>query len=313
MEWTASLQAIKEVLGIRIFALGKTQITTGTLVFILVIVIATILLSRLAQRSLERVLTKSGMKKESTVQVIRRLTHYAILLAGLVAALQTVGIDLSTLFAAGAVFAVGLGFAMQNIAQNFVSGIILLVEQSIKPGDVLEVEGEVVRVVKMGIRSTLVRTRNEEELIVPNAILAQGMVKNYTLSDSSYLLKAEVGVIYGSDMKMVREVLEQAAASVPWRDQSQEPRVLMREFGDSSVNFSVFVWIDEPWPARRLLSDLNESIWWALKDAGITIAFPQLDVHFDPEVEKSLRLVSTTAAGFVGDDHLQCGRPLTGI
>ena len=185
---------------------------------------------------------------------------------------------------------------MQNIAENFVSGIILLVERSIKPGDIIEVEKDVVKVIKMGIRSTLVRTRNEEELIVPNAILAQAMVKNFTFSDSSYLLKAQVGVTYDSDMKLVKEVLDKAANSVTWSDKSQTPRVLMTEFGDSSVNFSVFVWINEPWPARRFLSDLNETIWWSLKDAGITIAFPQLDVHFDPEVERSLRLVSSSAS-----------------
>lgn len=293
MEWTDVLPRVKEGLGMRLFNIGDTEITAGTFAVIAVIVFATLLLSRIIQRSLARIMGKSGMGKESTIQIAQRLTHYIILLGGFVAALQTIGIDLSTLFAAGALFAVGLGFAMQNITQNFVSGVILLVEQSIKPGDVLEVDGQVVRVMKMGIRSTVVRTRNQEELIVPNATLVQGMVKNFTLTDSRFLLRAEVGVVYDSDMKQVVSVLEQVAGSLPWRDQTEAPRVLMREFGDSSVNFSVMVPVNQPWIARRLLSELNTAIWWAFKEANIVIAFPQIDVHFDPPVTESFGLSRT--------------------
>jgi small-conductance mechanosensitive channel len=135
----------------------------------------------------------------------------------------------------------------------------------------------------------MVRTRNEEEIIVPNSILVLSMVKNYTLSDASFLLSSTVGVVYGSDMRKVREVLEATAKSIPWRDGTKDPRVLMTEFADSAVNFKVFVWTNEPWIARRLTSGLNEAIWWALKKAGIVIAFPQLDVHFDPRVDGAQR------------------------
>src|SRR4030095_8726722 len=102
------------------------------------------------------------------------------IVVGLTLALHLAGIKLGAVFAAGAVFAVGLGFAMQNIAQNFVSGVILLVERSIEPGDVIEVNTQVVRVHQMGIRATLVRTLDDEDMIVPNSILVQTTVKNYT-------------------------------------------------------------------------------------------------------------------------------------
>lgn len=296
MDWKNVPVIIKRILGIELFSVGDTEVTTGTVLTILIIIIATFILSRSAQNGLERILSRSALKKEASIPVMRRLVHYAFLLGGIVAALQTVGIDLSTLFAAGAVFAVGLGFAMQNIAQNFVSGIILLVEQSIKPGDVLEVEGEIVKVTRMGIRSTLVRTRNEEELIVPNSTLVQGMVKNFTLSDSLHLLRAEVGVTYDSDMKLVRDILTETAMSMTWRDKKETPRVLMREFGDSSVVFNVFIWISDPWKSRQYLSHFNEQVWWAFKKVGITIAFPQMDVHFDEPVEASLRLIANAAA-----------------
>lgn len=276
------LQTLKETLGIQLFTVRTTKVTVGSLLFVVVIVLVTYLLARLSRRGIQRFFEKRELKDQANSMILQRITQYLIMLAGVVAALQVIGIDLSTLFAAGAIFAVGFGFAMQNIAQNFVSGVILLVERSIKPGDVLEIEGQVVKVMKMGIRSTVVRTRNEEEIIVPNATLVQGMVKNYTLSDASFLISATVGVTYSSDMAKVREVLEATAEAIPWRDKTQAPRILMTDFGDSSVNFKVFASSHEPWLARRLASELNEAIWWALKDAGIVIAFPQLDVHFDP-------------------------------
>jgi small-conductance mechanosensitive channel len=223
------------------------------------------------------------------VEVFRRLLHYAILATGFAIALQTVGINLAALFAAGAFLAIGLGFAMQNIMQNFVSGVILLTERSIKPGDVLHVEGRFVRVQKLGIRATVARSLDEEEIIIPNSTIVQSSVINYTLRDSLYRLRVTVGVVYGSDMRRVRETLERVASAIEWRVKDREPVVFLLEFGDSSVNWEVSVWIDNPWRVRRLRSDLSEAIWWALQEAGIVIAFPQLDVHFDSPVVEALR------------------------
>ena len=200
------------------------------------------------------------------------------------------------IFAAGAIFAVGLGFAMQNIAQNFVSGVILLLERSIKPGDVLAIDSTVVRVIDMVIRTTLVRTRDDEELIVPNSVLVQGTVKNYTLHDSIFRLRAQVGVVYSSDMRHVADTLRKVAESVTWRSDKRNPRILMKEFGTSSVDFDVSVWMDDPWEAPRALAQLNEAIWFALRDAGVTIAFPQLDVHFDRNVSEAFGRLGAPAA-----------------
>ena len=281
MDVKAVLSAIKDSLNIELFKIGDATVSpAGLLVFMLVLLVSHIF-SKLARRAIRRFFADKDPKTRANADILQRVVHYTIMLVGTIAALQTVGIDLSTIFAAGAVFAVGLGFAMQNISQNFVSGLILLLERTIKQGDVIEVDSVVVKVERIGIRATLVRTRNEEELIVPNSILVQSVVKNFTLSDSSFLVGTEVGVAYSSDLRQVRAVLESAAEGVTWRDMSMSPRVLLSAFGDSSVNFSVYVFMEDPWAARRMMSDLNETIWWALKDADITIAFPQLDVHFD--------------------------------
>ena len=188
----------------------------------------------------------------------------------------------TTVFAAGAVVAVGVGFALQNILQNFVSGVILLAERSITEKDVLEVGGEVIRVERIGARSTVARTRDEDQLIIPNSNLVQSTVTNYTLTDDSYRIRAKVGVSYDSDMKKVEEALIRAGSELDGRQKKRKPVVLLLDFGDSSVVWEVSIWTDNPWQARTMLSNLNKSIWWALKEDGITIAYPQLDVHLAP-------------------------------
>lgn len=289
MSWLQeNLNIDGNVLDATLFTIAGTPITVATLIIFVLIIAVTLLVSALVQRAMTKALGIRGVRDEGTIEVARRLLHYTILATGLAIGLQTIGINLAALFAAGAVFAIGLGFAMQNIMQNFVSGIILLVERTIKPGDVLEVDGRFVKVQRMGIRATIARTLDEEEIIVPNSSIVQSTVKNYTLQDSIYRLRTTVGVIYGSDMDIVRRTLEKTANDFSWRHPHKDPVILLAEFGASSVDFEVSVWIEDPWRMRQRKSDLNEAIWRALKQAHVTIAFPQLDVHFDPPIQDAL-------------------------
>ena len=180
-------------------------------------------------------------------------------------------------------FAVGIGFALQNIVQNFVSGVILLVERSITTRDVLEIEGRVVVVENIGIRSTVVRNQDDEEVIVPNGILVQTTVKNLTLSDPLIRVRATVGVHYESDMEQVAEVLANAAKGLPSQAENKPPAVLLLGFGPSSVDWEVSIWTRHPWGLPEARSDLHRAIWRALKQADITIAYPQLDVNLKRE------------------------------
>ena len=209
--------------------------------------------------------------------------------------LQGLGHRLRTLFAAGAIFAVGVGIAMQNIVQNFVSGVILLTERSIQQGDVLEVDGEVCRVLELGIRATIVRSRDGEDFIVPNSVLVQSTNKNYTMQNSIYRMRTRVGLSYRSDVKKARAVLEKVAEEIPWRLGGRSPQIFLQEFGANAVIFEVAIWMDDPWMAPRRLSDLNEAIWWGLKESDLEIAYPQLDLHLDRSVEESLRRVGARA------------------
>jgi len=279
---------LDRILETRLFVIAGTTINVVTVLTLGIIVGVTFVISAATQRGVRRAFQRRGVSDEGSIRATSRLLHYGILALGFGVGIHTMGINLTALFAAGAVFAVAIGFAMQNISQNFISGIILLAERVIKPGDVLEVEGVMVKVLDMGIRTTVARTLNEEDIIVPNAILVQSMVKNHTLRDSLYRLRVTVGVTYGSDMKLVMETLRRAAGGMEWRNQDKEPRVLLKEFGNSSVDFEVSVWVDDPWTTQGGRSELHQAIWWALKEEGVTIAFPQLDVHLDPPVEGAL-------------------------
>ncbi|GMV07852.1 MAG: hypothetical protein AMXMBFR53_41270 [Gemmatimonadota bacterium] len=270
-------QAIKYPL----FTLQGQSVTLMDVLTFAVFVAATLFVSRVLRRAARRALDARGVDDPGTHAIARRLIHFSVLVLGLGTAVTNLGFNLSAIFAAGAVLGVGLGFAFQSVAQNFISGLLLLFERSIKPGDILEVEGRVVRVEDLRVRSTVARTRFDEQIIIPNSALAQGTVTNFTMQDSHYRIACSVGVTYDSDMRRVRATLERAARSVPWREPTHEPLVLMTTFGNSSVDFEVSVWTDDPWRSRRQLSDLHEAVWWALKEDHIVIAFPQLDVHFD--------------------------------
>ncbi len=282
------MQALGRALEIRLFTIGDTVVTVSTLLASLVVMLATVWLARGLRRLVERSLVRRGARTD-VVGSVSGLIYYTVLIMGFAVALSTAGIELAAMFAAGAVFAVGIGFAMQSIAQNFVAGVILLSERAIKPGDLLEVEGKLVKVGEVGIRSCVAQTKDGKDLIIPNSVLVETTVTNYTLRESDYRVTVSVGVAYASDMALVRATLLEAARATGTRWAStRDPAVFMTGFGAHSVDWKVGVWIDRPWDQLQASSDLHEAIWWALQQQGIVIAFPQLDLHLDPDVSAAL-------------------------
>ena len=275
-----------------VFKIGTTTVTPTMLVTASFIIVLSYFFSRGVRAAMRRFFARGGLAPTGEVGAIERLVHYGILMLGVVVALRITGIRLDALFTAGAVFAVGFGFAMQNIAQNFVSGVMLLFERTIKPGDVIEVGGQIVKVQQMSIRATIVRTLDEEDVIVPNSSLVQTNVKNFTLEDNIYRVRVNVGVSYTADVPQVKALLLECARSMDYSEKGFEPRVLLLNFGTSALEFEASVWMRDPWNHRIAGSKLREAIWAALKEKQIAIAFPQMDVHFDSPVAESLRILS---------------------
>lgn len=290
------LSTLHSVANFKLFMIAGTQVTVLSLATALTILFVGFKAAGFADRAVGRAL---AMRRLQGFEGVRRLLRYVVLLTSFGVSMNTIGIDVSALFAAGAIFAVGLGFAMQSIAQNFVSGVILLVERNIRPGDVLNVGGRMVQVEDMGIRATIVRTLDDEHLIVPNAQLSQASVANYTFKNSFYRIRCVVGVSYGANMEKVRATLEAVGhalnedltgagakkagptAARRARRTPRAPLVSMLEFGNSAVQWELSVWVDDPWSEQVLKSRFLEAMWDAFAAADITIAYPQLDVHID--------------------------------
>jgi small-conductance mechanosensitive channel len=274
---------IQDVLSYKVFSLQNTAITVGNLIIVVVILLIAYVVSKLVQRALTKALGDETAEQRAARKTTNRLVHYAMMLIGLGIGLGTMGINLSALFAAGAVFAVGIGFAVQNILENFFSGLVLMFDRSIRPGDVIDIEGEITRVRDIRVRTTTVTNLDGEEYIVPNSKLAQSTVKNLSGPTRGHRVRASVGVHYDSDLDVVFETLKKTADNYEGRDESRETLVLLQEFGSSSVNFDVFIWIRSAWTTPRDRSQLMKMVWDALEEAGVVIAYPQIDVHFDDE------------------------------
>jgi small-conductance mechanosensitive channel len=174
---------------------------------------------------------------------------------------------------------VGIGFGLQNIANNFVSGLILLFERPIKPNDMVSVGDTDGKVEEIKMRATTVVTRDNVTIIVPNSQFISSEVTNWSHTDPKVRIHVPVGVAYGSDVKLVTDLLLQVAKDHPQVMNEPPPNVWFTGFGDSSLDFELLVWITEPISRQKIRSDLNYAIDAAFRQHDVTIPFPQRDLH----------------------------------
>ena len=258
-----------------------------------VIAIAIILLalwiSRKLRRTIEHHFTHDDFEDEQAVRRYKITTKIVVMAFGILLAMHVLGIDMSSVFTGGGLFAVAIAFVIKNITDNYVSGIVIRIQRCIKPGDVLERHNHCLeRVVHIGMSSTLVRTRDGLDVLIPNAQIVQERITNVTYSNSLYRIEATVGVAYSSDLDEVQKVLESVCEHCDWKSPQHKISVKLFNFGDSAINYKVRVWIDDPWVSTAKRALLHQAIWRGLKEAGISIAFPQLDVHLDEPLKGQL-------------------------
>jgi potassium-dependent mechanosensitive channel len=207
------------------------------------------------------------------------LLNYVILALGFVVALAIIGVDLTRLTVLVGAFGVGIGFGLQSVINNFVSGLILLFERPIHVGDAVEIGDLLGEVRRIGIRASVVRTWHGSDIIVPNADFISKQVTNWTLGDSLRRIDIDVGVNYGAEPKEVIRVLEGVARSHPDVLSNPPPQGLFTGYGDSSINFELRAWTDkfDAWP--RIKSDLAVALYDAAHEAGMSFPFPQREVR----------------------------------
>jgi small-conductance mechanosensitive channel len=291
------LDAIRRALDWK-FTIGEFSIDPGDLLIFGFIIWLSLKIAALVQFILNLDLMPRLDLPRGVPQTISRLTSYAVIAVGAVIASAAAGFDISRVTIIIGALGVGVGFGLQNIVNNFVSGLILLFERPIRVGDTLDLDNTGGVVDKIGMRATTVSTWDGAEIIVPNASLISGNVTNWTLNHNRRRMVIPVGVAYGTDAEKVAQLIVDVANNNKDVDARPEPTCLFVGFGDSSLDFQLRAWTAET-KFSRVSSDLRFAIVRTLAEAGIEIPFPQRDLHLrtpDPETETWADLQNRTEA-----------------
>ena len=275
------IRKFRDIFELKLFALGETDITLITIANIILVIVVFFVASKYLRRLFRRRILPRFKLDAGAQFVILRLIHYVLMIVGILFAFNLAGIQLTSLTVVFGLVGVGLAFGLQNITSNFVSGIILLFETSVSVGDYINVGETSGRVLAINMRSTTVITPDNITLIVPNSRFIEETVTNWSVRDPKIRITIPAGVAYGSDTQLVTKLLLKAAEDHPEVLLEPKPDVLFKEFGDSSLNFELRVWIPNPNPMTRfnVVSDLNYAIDAAFRGNNIEIPFPQQDVH----------------------------------
>jgi small-conductance mechanosensitive channel len=235
--------------------------------------------SRTKRFLFNRFLVKSGLDR-ALQYAIAQIVSNLVLIIGIFIVLENTGIHLGALTVFAGAVGVGVGFGLQNIASNFISGLVILAERPIAIGDRVEVAGVTGQVHQIRSRSTVVVTNDNIAMIVPNSKFIDSPVTNWTYGDPRVRFRIPIGVAYGSDVNKVRDTLIAAGRSDPHVLDDPAPSVFLKQFGESSIDFELVVWSTEmSYRPSRFKSDLNFAIEEKLREAGIEIPFPQRDLH----------------------------------
>lgn len=277
MEWTEIRSlALNFMSG---FSVGSIQVSPSGIIYGLLMVIAILVLTRLAQRVLENRILPMTRLNPGIRHSLKTLVGYVGLLFAFFVGVSALGFNLSNLAIIAGALSVGIGFGLQSIVNNFVSGLILLFERPIKIGDwVITASGEG-KVKKINVRSTEIETFDRCSIIVPNSELISSSVQNWTYKDESARVIIPVGVSYDTDPEYAREILLQCAEGECEILKNPEPYVYFADFADSSLNLELRVFIRDANNALMMRNEMRFKIFSALKKAGIEIPFPQRDVH----------------------------------
>lgn len=284
-EFLTSLKQAFEWLNTELFAVGETAITYGSVFRFIAILFVAWIVSRLLQSVIQRFASYRHTLAPSSVYALKRITHYVVLVVGALIAVASIGIDLTKFAIFASALGIGVGFGLQNLISNFTAGIMLLFEKTLKVGDFVELESGVTGEVKeINIRSTIITTNDNIDIIVPNSEFVAGRVTNWTMRDTYRRIKVPFGVAYGTDKEVVKKAVLEAAERVPHTltdGTRRPPQVWLVEFGESSLNFELVVWL-KPEAVNRPSAVQAAFLWEihsSLLEYNIEIPFPQRDLH----------------------------------
>ena len=273
------------------FNMGTKRISVSLMIISAGIFYGALLVSGIIQKLIMDEVLITGKVEKGVRVSIGRLINYVIIFVGFLLAVSALGLDFTKLTIILSALSVGIGFGLQGVVNNFVSGLILLFERPVREGDIIELDGKWAEIKNIGLRATIVQTPFHADMVIPNADMVNNQVTNWTLSNRKVRFAIPVGVVYGSDVPLVIEKLMACGKSNLRVAKTPLPEVLFLNFGDSSLNFELRVWVWDASYRLSVINELNQEIDRSFREAEIKIAFPQLDLHLR-SVDKSVVLQS---------------------
>lgn len=237
------------------------------------------LLARMARQFVVKRMTIDGISDDDATKTYKKLASVCILLPTILFAIHVLGFSLGPVFATSGFLAMAFAFAVRNIADNYVSGVLVRLERSIRPGDIVEIEGEVLTVDTIGLRATTMHSFGGKDILLPNTDLIQKKIANYTLSDSECRIKTDFRVNYSSDFRKIRRVVEKLLQNFEGRSDKVKPVLLLAAFEEKFVRYTVYVWIENAMEVLSQENALNELIWERLNKEGISFSEPTIRIQ----------------------------------
>ena len=278
------IKDIGQVIEYPLFVINQRPITITSILAGLIILLVFILLSRGLRKIIKTRLFPRYKLDEGIQLAILKVLHYLMVGLGIIIAVQSIGLNLTSLAVVFGLLSVGIGFGLQNIVSNFISGLIILFERPIKIGDRITIGDVLGDVENISLRATHIRTIDNIAIIVPNSEFITSQVINWSRGDPKIRIHVPVGVAYGSDVPLVINSLFEVAQNHPGVLKHPPPKVWFKEFGNSSLDFEVLAWIPDPKKRPDIISDLNKGIDDIFRKNKIQIPFPQRDLHIRSSV-----------------------------
>ena len=273
------METIRKFLELELISVGEYKIRVYTIVTILIIFLITKLVLWLIKKTLFR---KRKFKKldKGSAYAIFQIIRYVIWVIAVGFILETIGVKITVLIAGSAALLVGIGLGLQQTFNDVISGIILLSEQSIKIDDVLEIDGDIVKIQSIGLRTSKGLNTNDISIIIPNSLITTNKVINWSHQTKKTRFRIDVGVAYGSDVDLVIKILEESAFEHPDISDRELTEARLVNFGNSSLDFQVLFFSKNIFRINRVKSDIRRIINQKFAENRIAIPFPQMDLHF---------------------------------
>lgn len=269
---------MKDVIQYNLLEIGSYKLSVFQVVATILLIVAVWVILK----TLKKMILHNRMIVQSRQSAVYQIIKYVIIIITFITSLKLLGANVSAMLVGSAALLVGIGLGLQNLFNDFFSGVIILLDASVKVDDIIEVNGLICKVQKINIRTTTILTRDDKNIILPNSALTAGQLINWTHGHETSRFEVPVGIDYSSDIHKAIEILRTTAENHPMVNKDPKPFVRLVDFGNSSIDLVLLFWCDEVFRVENIKSELRIKIFDQFKVDGITIPFPQRVVHMKP-------------------------------